>query len=110
MKLLSLNNKLSNQRWMSKLSERVGKVLKFLPNILEMYTSASIQVKKKILGSIFPEKIIFDGKKCRATLLNPVIALILSYSNKFKENKKGPTPYFTSLSLLVEPEGIEPSS
>jgi len=50
---------------------------------------------------IFPEKLIFDGKQVRTAFLDPVVALILKYSNELKGNKKGQNKYFTRLSRLV---------
>ena len=70
--------------------------------MLEWYRNISVQQKKKLLGSIFPEKFVFDSKQVRATIINPVLALVLKYAAEFRENKKGQNEFYSYLSHLVE--------
>jgi regulator of sigma D len=60
------------------------KGLKILTNIAETYAKSSVQLKHKIVGSIFPEFLSFDGKKCRTPRINELLALF--------SNWKGFTP------------------
>ena len=68
------------------------------------------RIKKKLISSIFPEKIEFDGKKCRTTRINDVLRYILQIDKELDKNKKGQISKNLSLSPLVESEGFEPSS
>ena len=45
--------------------------------------------KKKLISSIIPEKIEFDGKKCLTTRINDVLRYILHIDKELDENKKG---------------------
>jgi len=42
-----------------------------LPNIVEWYRNSSVQEKKKLIGSIFPEKFTFEKK----TKLEPLLLM-----------------------------------
>ena len=81
-----------------------------LENFKQTYTNSPIMHKKKLISSIFPEKIEFDGKKCRTTRINDVLRYILQIDKELDENKKGQISKNMSLSRVVESEGIEPSS
>ena len=84
--------------------------LDLLENLCETYRNSSVQLKQKIIGSIFPEKIFFDGKQCRTTKINQAVLLILSVDKGFKANKKGQHPINKMLSSLVEKMGVEPTT
>ncbi len=81
-----------------------------LENFKQTYLNSSIVHKQKLIGSIFPEKIEFDGKKCRTIRINDFLRYILQIDKQLDENKKGQISKKLSLSRLVESEGIEPSS
>jgi hypothetical protein len=63
--------------------------LSFLANVNGYYEQASPQTKKRIIGSIFPEKLTFNEKACRTTRVNEVFALICSGSKGLKKGKYG---------------------
>ena len=69
-----------------------------------------MQGKKQILGSTFPEDLIFDRKKCRTPGINEVLRLILLIDNKKQKTKCGQISAFIDLSAQVTPPGIEPRS
>ena len=81
-----------------------------LENFKQTYLNSSIVHKQKLISSIFPEKIEFDGKKCRTIRINDFLRYILQIDKQLDENKKGQISKKLSLSRLVESEGIEPSS
>ena len=81
-----------------------------LENFRQSYINSSIEDKTKLISSIFPEKIEFDGKKCRTPRINDVLRYILQIDKELPENKKGQISKNLSLSPLVESEGFEPSS
>ena len=78
-----------------------------LENFKQTYTNSAIAHKKKLISSIFPEKIEFDGKKCRTTRINDVLRYILQIDKELGENKKGQISKNMSLSRLVESPRIE---
>ena len=82
--------------------------MNLLSNLSKTYDSAPIKLKQTIVGSIFPELISFDGKKCRSPKLNPVLSLFASIDKGLRKNKKGqPNSYFR-LSPSAERRGFEP--
>ncbi len=84
------------------------RTLTVLPNISKWYANSGIQEKRNIISSIFPEKIVFDGKECRTQSINPAISLILLINNKVEGKKKGQTTNLSRLSRSVIPLGLEP--
>ena len=78
-----------------------------LENFKQTYTNSAIAHKKKLISSIFPEKIEFDGKKCRTTRINDVLRYILQIDKELGENKKGQISKNMSLSRVVESPRIE---
>ena len=51
------------------------------------FRDAPVKVKIKLLGSMFPEKIEFDGKNYRTNAYNKVLDLIFRETNKLRGNK-----------------------
>ncbi len=74
-----------------KKSDLLKQALKVINSISEFYVGAEGKAKIKLLGSIFPEMIEFDGEKCRTTTINSAIALYLSADKGFSK-KKPDTP------------------
>lgn len=56
--------------------------IKLLKNLPELYSSAAIEKKRSIIGSITPGKLYFENKKVRTSEINHFILLISSMSNK----------------------------
>jgi len=78
---------------------------------LEMiYESGSIEVKQRVIGSIYPEKLSFDGENIRTTRINEAIRLLYTMSKDFEENKKGQNGDLTILSSQVGKTGFEPAT
>jgi len=48
-----------------------------------------LEAKRKMLGSIFPAKLIFQDGKYRTDGLNPALAIILQKSNGLQKEKTG---------------------
>jgi site-specific DNA recombinase len=72
------------------------------------YKQAAIEVKSKIVSSIFPEKLIFTEKKYRTPKINEVLALITSNINHLGIPKKQKAAKIDSLHHMASPGGIEP--
>lgn len=53
--------------------------------------NGSVEMKIKVLSSMFPEKIEFDGEKYRTNSYNKVLDLIYQHTNELlgRENEKG---------------------
>ena len=90
------------------------KYLRFGLNFLEKvdlhYKVANLRLKQKIIGSIFPEKLIFSENKYRTTKFNEILHLISSNTasyNPYKLKKVGIT---TDLSIKAPPPGLEPGT
>ena len=74
----------------------------------ERYKNGTSEEQRLILGSIFPEKIVFDGAIHRTTKVNEVIALIYQNTSKLQGKKNGTDLFFLDLSQKVIPLGFEP--
>jgi len=91
-------------------SELQNQNINILTNILAVYDKVDIRDKLRLIGSIFPEKLIFDGFKYRTARINEVVRLMLLIDNKLGATKNGQLSEFLELSGQVELPGIEPGS
>lgn len=73
-----------------------------------IYVNSDIETKRKLVSSIFLEKICFDGMQCQTAGTNEVISLIYMINNELPEIKNGKAKPENLLSRLVERTGIEP--
>jgi hypothetical protein len=69
--------------------------------------TAPLKDKINILGSVFPEKIEFDGKKHRTDSYNEVLDIILKDTSQLYEKKKEEHGKKPACSQLVTRAGIE---
>jgi site-specific DNA recombinase len=79
-----------------------------LADIDRMYNRTDLAGKKKILSSIFPADLFFDGRKCRTQRINEVLRLILLIDNNNQQQKNGQISEFLDLSAQVELAGVIP--
>ena len=79
-----------------------------LYNLRERYENGTSEEQRMILGSIFPEKIVFDGTQHRTPRVNEVIKLIYQKTSVLEGNKKGTNLSFVDLSQEVIRLGLEP--
>lgn len=87
----NLNSLQSRDKEISVLLERT---LKNLSGLDLLYENGTIKEKRKILGSIFPEKLTFDGVQHRTTRINEVLNLIFQKTASYLKIKKGQICYF----------------
>ena len=81
-----------------------------LINNMDSYMKdAKVEVKCKLLGSMFPEKITFDGKSYRTNSYNSVLDLIYKQTNKLRGFKNEIGENFNTLSNSVPRAGVEPA-
>ena len=84
--------------------------ISFLSNLTFYYDHAPIELKHKIIGSIFPEKLIFENEKYRTTKTNSLISLICSESGSKKGLKTRQAIISDGLSTWAPPPGLEPGT
>ena len=71
------------------------------------YGEANVNVKKKIVGSIFPENLYFDGQNYRTTKVNQFLSLVCKPSKALNKNSHAKS---ARLSSLAPPSGLEPET
>ena len=67
------------------------------------YSNANTTIKRQIIDSIFPDKLIFDGSGYRTTRINEAVQLIFNISAAFSQIKNGTTDIKNHLSHQVIP-------
>jgi len=77
-------------------------------NIQLHYKSASIIEKRKVIGSMYPKNLCFDGKQHRTPYLNTALEFILQINSELQCKKKGERYTNLHLSPLVARRRIEP--
>lgn len=71
-----------------------------------LYENGTVTQKRKIIGSMFPEKLTFDGFQHRTTRVNEALTLMLLIGKQMQINKNGTNPSFLDLSHQVTQLGI----
>ncbi len=86
----------------------IDQAIESLTNIWKTYSEGGIAVKRKIIGSIFPEKLEFDGNHYRTTRINTIVNLIFQINKELpkKENRRNDNN--NHFSCYVDPQGFEP--
>ena len=82
--------------------------ISLLNGIDKLYKNSPSDIKKKIIGSIFPEKLIFVEKNYRTAFINELIALILSKHKPFSLLQIKTPRRFGEESRKAPPLGLEP--
>ncbi len=80
-----------------------------LSNLDLILTTAPLTDKINILGSMFPDKIEFDGKKHRTDSYNKVLDVIFKDTSQLRIQKKEESVVNSESSSLVPGAGIEPA-
>ena len=78
-------------------------------NIDSYMRDAKVEVKCKLLSSMFPEKITFDGNSYRTNSYNSVLDLIYKQTNELRGIKKEIGGDFNNSSNSVPRAGVEPA-
>ena len=74
------------------------------------YQEAMLAVQKKLLGSIFPGKLVFESGKYRTTELNKAVELIGLFQSDLRNKKAERLDISTKTSGNVAGTGIEPAT
>ena len=88
----------------------LSKALSNISQLDKLYEEASTEGKRKIIGSMFPEKLTFEKNEVRTTKINEALRLMLLFYKQLDSKKKGQNQQKTDLSSYVIPEGFEPST
>lgn len=73
-----------------------------------LYEEGTVTQKRQIIGSIYPEKLVFDGFQYRTARLNEAVRLIYRLGEGFSEIKNRKSNKNLCLSGEVARTGIEP--
>ena len=82
--------------------------ISLVSNIGKYVREAPVEIKIKLLSSMFPEKIEFDGETYRTNSYNKVLDLIFQQTNELRGEKKEKGERFSSFSRSVPRPGVEP--
>ncbi len=83
-------------------------VVEKFTNIDERYSKADLAEKRQIIGSMYVEKISFDGVKHRTARVSEPLDIILLINKELGGIKKGEKLSLKSFSPRVARRGIEP--
>ena len=83
--------------------------ISLLDNMERFVRDAPVETKIKLLGSIFPQRIEFDGKNYRTTEYNKVLDLIYQQTNELRGGGKEKGERFDSFPNSVPRAGVEPA-
>jgi len=86
------------------------KAISSISNLDSLYENGSITQKRKIIGSVFPEKLTFDGIRFRTTRINEALEYIQLMDNELGGNKNGTNSSILNLSRKVNLAGLEPTT
>lgn len=87
----------------------LNKAISHISQLATLYEEGTTARKRKIIGSIFPEKLTFDGIECRTTRINEALRVMLLFYKGFDSKKKGTNQLFSDLSQDVTTVGFEPT-
>ena len=65
--------------------------ISLLCNLNEYYTAASLDNKLKMIGLIFPEKLVYTNKSFQTTKPNEILSLICNWSKGLRKKETGLT-------------------
>ena len=107
--LNELKEKESQQNETSAILKTYNQGLKKLKGIDIQFVESDILHKRKLLGSMFPEKFQFKKNEVRTADINPLLLKIASVNKGLKGNKKRDKSKKSDLSRLVLKAGLEPA-
>ncbi|WP_198293523.1 recombinase family protein [Algoriphagus resistens] len=88
--------------------EKVKKALEMAERLDLFFESANLEIKRKMIGSIFPENIVFDGTQHRTARVNEFCSAIYLINRMIVFKKIGPKSNFSTLDRFVGLPGLEP--
>ena len=91
------------------LEPKLGYAMALINNLEGLMTDAPTETKMRVLSSMFPQKIEFDGESYRTTTYNKVLDLIYQQTNELRGSKKVKREKSSDFSLVVPGTGLEPA-
>jgi site-specific DNA recombinase len=98
-------NKLSNT--LLTIESKIDGCIELLSNIENLYIQRDTATKQRIIGSMFPRKMVYEKNSVRTLEMNRVVSLILNAGDTSGESKKGKHTDFGVLSCGVESEVLQ---
>ncbi len=89
---------------------KIDDCLDLILNLDKYYVSKNTEIKQKIIGSMFPEKLTFENNEYRTPKTNDAVALFCPTDKDLRGNKNGKKIENSISSREVAPSGIEPES
>ena len=89
--------------------KKLGYAFNVIRNMDEILSSGRVEHKILLIGSMFPEKIVFDGENYRTNSFNKVLEWIYQNPNDLHNQKKEETDEISVSSVSVPGAGIEPA-
>jgi transposase-like protein len=87
--ILEAQEKLTQLRLVDRrFTDYISSGLPILARLDEAYREMSIEIKHRLIGSIFPGKLKYDGGKYRTARVNEVLSLIFNNSEAFQVQKE----------------------
>jgi len=93
-----------------RLDDFLVKAVDTMTNIVVLYQNSDNEGKRAIIGSMFPEKLHFDGHQHRTTRINEVASLISLISSNIQRVKRRARTEKSALPTWVRPPGLEPGT
>lgn len=84
----------------------INSSLNLLENLPKAFENVGVKLKQKIVGSIFPKLVKYDGKKCRTPKMNPVFTMFSSIDKGFSSDEKENPSDDGGVSLSAERKGL----
>ena len=91
---MRLEAKLAETTYYNQHYNLINKAVSILSHLDIIYTDANVIRKREIIGSIYPEKLNFDGFKYRTVPINEAPRLSYHINNESGPNKKPEMPPF----------------
>ncbi len=91
-------------------TQYLKKGIDLLGNMRAFYSNADIMAKRKLIGSTFPDNLIFSKEKCRTASINKAILLIMNTDKGSRKQKTDVLFKNLMYTGTVESIGVEPTT
>ncbi|MBS1903214.1 MAG: zinc ribbon domain-containing protein [Bacteroidetes bacterium] len=108
--IVSIESMLQAEGARANVSQYTDPARNMLSHLHEYFAAGNSHIKKRILGSIFPQKLTFDGQNYRTKSVSRALTLISSNINELVGVEPDGNENVLNLSHLVARTGIEPVS
>ncbi len=92
------------------MDKKIDHLVRTLSNLENLYKQGDVVQKRRLIGSIFPQRLIYEKKSVRTVEMNHAVALIFSNIKGSGKRKKEKHTDFGVLSHRVVPPGLEPGT